>query len=43
MRNTKQTSPFEREILRVDKQLKKVQESMEAMKQKFYAGDIETA
>lgn len=43
MNNTEQPSPFKKEIFLADKQLKKAQESMEAIKQNLNAGDIKGA
>jgi len=43
MKNTEQQSPFKKEILYAEKQLRKVQESMDAVKQKEENGDIDGA
>ncbi|MCL2816249.1 MAG: DUF6100 family protein [Oscillospiraceae bacterium] len=43
MKITEQASPFKKEVLYAEKQLKKMQESMEAIKQNLEAGDIEGA
>lgn len=43
MKNNNQQSPFEREIVRANKEFKKTQESLESMKQKMNNSDINGA
>lgn len=40
MKNKEQQSPFEKEIARADRQLRKIHEPMEAMKRKLDDGDV---